>query len=420
MAIPNFLTMNPGTANPAGAPDPVFGAAAVAWAQQQLWEIFEGAGIDVSSIDPAESLATHLRLAAGQSATYLINLAITLCRLRERTTIGSQDLFWNKVRLLFRRTSNTAYEELLVELEVGSEISIICSPIEFEVMVPKSVQKVSSKPPSPDYAIAYRDTRILVEATVWHWEAVAAWARLQEVIHETLKKRLHDNFNIQRRIRLELPINANPRARDDITSREVCMRIAESDSGDAEFDVGCESPARMTWEPVLWGGDVPDEIRDVIQLISGADPGPAGEDAAKNIAWTPSGAVGGTGEGGSIFAWAVNPCFTEQSLEEAIVSIRNSINRKKKQASGQHPFLLALSLNNSWANWDVLSPILNTRLWPNAKYKWLSGIIEYRPDRFRFKGPYEVAFRVNANPYAELPVPADFLLGRMWHVPRTP
>lgn len=400
--VQNFFTIDPASAHPEGITDATLATQMVAWAQTNLKLIFNEIGIDASTAEPKGPLGYPWGMPAGQSATFMINLAITLVRLRERMTTNSQELFRSKIRLLMSIRDENAFEELLVELEIGSKLAILCSPIFFEALVPKTVQRIKNKPSSADYGIKYQDTPILVEATVWHWEDFAAWGRLQSVIHEALQNRVYQKGEVERSVRLELPVKANSSVRDELTNQAFCDRIARDEYGVQEFDVGCELPARITWEPLVHvhrPGGMPglEETEEIVQTVSGI----------------PIGA----GAGGRFFNWLVNPCLTQASLEDALKSIRKSIDRKKRQAGTGSPFVLALSLANAHMNWDMFSGIVSQRLWQNPKYDWISGILEYKPERFKIKPLDDIGLRLNVNPRALHPLPGSLISGQMWHLP---
>lgn len=393
--VENFLAIDPATAHPEGIPADA-AAGEVRWAQELYADLFKRLGETTWPEQPVGPLTYHWQSARGQSATYLINLAITLKRLHDDMTAKSTELFWDKVRMVFGPNSDEAFEELLVELEVGSELTILSSPVSFESLVPKEFHYSANKPKSPDYGLKYFDSFVAVEVTVWHWETFFAWWRLQTAINETMSKRL-EKMGTQRSVRLELPVKADQSARTLFTSRELCSQIAASPSGFVEHEVGCQDPAKLTWQSLetvddpKWGRVIMSE--DGVPVASGYGIG-------------------------HCFSWSVNPCLSEESFDDSMKSLRKAIDRKRKQAPASGPYLVALSLANGHTDWGMFSPLIQERLWPNPGYKWLSGIIEFTPNRFipRFRDDFSLALIVNPN--AAYPLPTGFSEGKKCIWPR--
>jgi hypothetical protein len=126
------------------------------------------------------------------------------------------------------------------------------------------------------------------------------------------------------------------------------------------------------------------------------------------------------GEGPNIefmFNWLFNRCMTEPDLDAALKSLRNSIDRKKKQRVQGHPYVIALSIYNGQTDWKLFAPIISERLWPNTKYAWLSGILEYTPQRFLPPVPGQLNLALNVNPNATHPLPSAFVNGEQCHWP---
>jgi hypothetical protein len=52
---------------------------------------------------------------------------------------------------------------------------------------------------------------------------------------------------------------------------------------------------------------------------------------------------------------------------------------------------------NEFANtWDVFGPLIKERLWPNPRYKWLSGVLHHRNSRVT--APSNVAYNAHQRP----------------------
>jgi hypothetical protein len=110
---------------------------------------------------------------------------------------------------------------------------------------------------------------------------------------------------------------------------------------------------------------------------------------------------------------------------------------KKRQRDPNLPHLVAISPTFSriavspteFANtWDVFGPLIDERLWPNPKYRWLSGVLEHNTNRVA--PPPELSYFVGytPNPNATVPVPGtldrvlkgDTEFHWMWQRPRRP
>lgn len=393
----NFIDISPGDAHPDGIPA---GEApeVVAWAQSVYRDLFRQLG-ELAWIDAPEGpLAYHWANARGQSATYLINLATTLKRLHDGMTSKSPELFWRKVSALLRPSSDQAFDELLVELEVGSEIAILSSPVSFEVLVPEHLHFSADKPKSPDYGLKYFDTLVTIEVTVWHWESSFAWWRMQTQIGDTLGRRL-EKLGARRSLRLELPMGADQVARDLFSSRDLCTRIASNPSGVVEHEVGCDVPARLSWQSLTLG-----EHPHLGLVLQSEDGTPVA--SGPNI--------------GHLFSWSANPCLSVEGMEDALKSLRRAIERKKNQAPDAGlaaPYLIAIALASSHTDWSMFSRLIRERIWSNPKYHWLSGIIEYTPNRYVPRTRWDLSLALNPNPNADFPVPPGFIDGRMCHWP---
>jgi hypothetical protein len=84
---------------------------------------------------------------------------------------------------------------------------------------------------------------------------------------------------------------------------------------------------------------------------------------------------------------------------------------------------------NEFANtWDVLGPLIEERLWPNPRYRWLSGVLHHRS--CRVAPPSDLAYFDDYNPNPNAAVLAPETLMRaltgetefhlMWQRPRRP
>ena len=216
-----------------------------------------------------------------------------------------------------------AFEETLVELEVGSLISDWYNSFVLEFLVPVEQRFQPDKPRSPDYGITLPDTQVLVEVTVWHWEARAAWERTREAVYQTMQLRLQKRGASGRDVHIELPLGATPNVREIIVHRDVVNRIAEDEAGSMTFEVGARRPAELTWRtvPLLHFAD-----RDSIDWKLVAATGAAGFTTGPV---PPEDLVGHT------FRVSADPCITEEDLEGGFNSLRRV--DRSETTSSQRP-----------------------------------------------------------------------------------
>jgi hypothetical protein len=313
----------------------------------------------------------------------------------------------------------TPNEEALVELEVGGMLASRVSPVLLEPLVPREWRPSQGEQPmSPDYGVRVPEGLVTVEVTVWHWEAYAAWHRMNETIHAALSARMLKR-GVGRNVRIELPIGSPQETVEYLWSLEFCDRVCDTESGEiVTTDSAAPRPIRAAWRPMLHFPD-PDNIDWDAVAANGGPPFAAGP----NI--------------GQMFGYSVNPCINDDDRNDALDSLRRSIDRKKRQRDPSLPHLVAIGPTfpriavspSEFANtWDVFGPLIDQRLWPNPKYRWLSGILEHNTSRVAPPSQLSYFVGYTPNPNAAVPVPetmdrvmkgeTEFHL--MWQRPRRP
>jgi hypothetical protein len=357
-------------------------------------------------------------VAGRQSTYYLINVATVLHRLMATASPGVHRTLKQRLRTILRPSDDQAYEEALVELEVGGMISTRVSPVLLEPFVPTDWNPSKGEQPmSPDYGVRVPEGLVTVEVTVWHWEAYAAWHRMKDTIHRALQARMVKR-GIGRSVRIELPIGSPQEAVEYLWSHQFCDRVCDSESGETGSPSGlAPRPIRATWRPLLHFDD------------------------HESIDWAAVAANGGqctVGAGiAQSFGYAVNPCINDDDLNDALESLRRSIDRKKRQRDPSLAHLVAVAPTfpqiavgpNEFAKtWEVFGPLIDKRLWPNPKYQWLSGILEHNTNRVAPPSQHSYFVGYTPNPNATVPIPetmdramkgeAEFHL--MWQRPRRP
>jgi hypothetical protein len=385
----NFLTIDPQEVQPEGVA-PAEAEDAVRTAQDIWADLFAQLGEDDWPSSPKGTLGTYWRNPTGQAATYIIRLGHTLRILRENLLPESVELFSDKVRDLLKN-SGTQYEEILVELEVGHALTEHGSTLVMEPFVNEDLHFAPNKPKSPDYGFLIDDTFVTVDATVWHWDQYRRWRTLRDEVVKTLARRLMVKHSVSRDLEIDLPWNASPTSLAALTRKEICDEIAAIFSGTREIEVSRDRPAKISWQGMLRSNILDD----------------APEDPAEFLKWqranTPPGVTITNSSVISALTSSVDPLldFPGEALDAAVHSLSKSLYRKKDQGRAGFPFLIAMSLYNTRTDWDILRPVIRQRLWPNPRYKWLSGILEYHPSRLQG----QVMVSLNMNPNAEIQAP---------------
>ena len=88
----------------------------------------------------------------------------------------------------------------------------------------------------------------------------------------------------------------------------------------------------------------------------------------------------------SAFASKVVPVLGPSVEELFVKSMRNTIDGKRSQFSMSAPSLLILQPGNWRFAPDYIQYLIEKRIWPNAKYAWLTGIGILKPRRTFNKG----------------------------------
>jgi hypothetical protein len=386
---PHFLTIDPAAAEPEG-----FGPQSASWvefAQNVYRQLIEQLDIPGWLEAPVGPLASDWKSATGQSATRLINLATRLNALVPSVDANARGLFKAKLQSLFRPTPTLAFHETLVELEVGATLSQSFE-IVFEPLVPPGEWNSSTKPRSPDYGLRQPEGLVQVEVTVWHWEALAAWHRMETEVNRIISSRLRKR-GIRRIVHLDLPIKVARDARETIASRQVCKDIASSESGHLTFDVG-PRPAVLSWRTPGPPLHFLDEASIDFALAEAA----GGVFTVGPVAPPPNWIS-------HTFKFSSNPCLTKEDALDGLGSLRRSIDGKKDQGRHDLPYILAISLYGSRASWELFAPLVAERLWPNERYEWLSGVFAYSP--YRLVPPFvpRPEMVLAPNPNASITIP---------------
>lgn len=398
----------------------VDGQLAVGRIQDFYRQIFELVGDEAWPDDPVGPLGTQWRGVGGaQSTKYLMNVGNVLWQLMGSASPGVGRTLTQRLRTVLRPPDDHAFEEALIELEVGGVLSSRISPVLLEPLVPTAWRPSHGEQPmSPDYGVRVPEGLVTVEVTVWHWEAYAAWHRMNETIFTALSARMMKR-GIARNVRIELPIGSPQELVKDLWSHEFCDQVCDDDYGEIQSAVDvAPRPITATWQPMLHFPDADDIDWEAVKASGGA-PFAAGP----NI--------------GASFGYTMNPCIDDNDRNAALESLRRSLDRKKRQRDPNAPHFIAIAStfpriavgpNELSETWDVLGPLIEERLWPNPRYNWLSGVLHVRTSRTASPGQLAYRLDYNPNPNAAIPAPNNFMRAAtgeaefhaMWQRPRRP
>jgi len=396
------------------------GASQVALVQDFYRQVFELVDDEAWPDAPVGPLGKQWRGVGGaQSTLYLTNVAHVVTELMRNASPGVGRTITQRLRTMLRPPDDHAYEEALVELEVGGVLASRISPVLLEPLVPADWRPGQGpQPMSPDYGVRVPESLVTFEVTVWHWEAYAAWHRVKETIHTALSARMRRR-GVARNVRIELPLGSPREAVEHLWSQEFCDRVCASESG---IEVSPSSlaprPIRAGWRPMLHFPDA-DRIDWAAVAANGGPPFSAGP----NIAQT--------------FGYAINPCIGEDDRAAALDSLRKSLDRKKRQCDRSLPHFVVIGSTfpriavgpNVFENtWDVFGPLIEERLWPNPRHNWLSGVLHHRTNRVAAPGDLAYRLDYNPNPNAAVPAPEALVAAltgegefhAMWQRPRRP
>jgi hypothetical protein len=110
----------------------------VARVQDFYRQIFELVGDEAWPDDPVGPLGDQWRGVGGaQSTYYLLNVAMVLLELMGKASPGVGRTITQRLKTMLRPSDDHAYEEALVELEVGGMLASRVSPVLLEPLVPR-------------------------------------------------------------------------------------------------------------------------------------------------------------------------------------------------------------------------------------------------------------------------------------------
>jgi hypothetical protein len=108
---------------------------------------------------------------------------------------------------------------------------------------------------------------------------------------------------------------------------------------------------------------------------------------------------------GNAIAFSTAPIFDDSSLEYIVTSLRRSVDRKSRQRHAAIPHVLTMALGHSRLHWDWLIPLFHERIFPNSKYKWMSALNAFTPQRNWTANTLPITSTFAWNPKATIAAP---------------
>ncbi|WP_280242053.1 hypothetical protein [Nocardia abscessus] len=317
-------------------------------------------------------------------------------QLANNVTQRSEVILYEKVKRIFGEIESAVYDEMLAELEVASILSRAISPISLEPMVPLELIGSANQPRSPDIGIRLPGVDIALEVTVWHWQALRDWDTAEGHISERLSARLR-RADLSRQIRLGLPLRVHSSDIEMITSSSVVDAL-RAPSGEMTIPLH-DREAVLEWTEFPRFASL-DQGLTISQMVEGFGMGAIGDAF------------------GHMFGLSSYPLLDERVLGEATTSLRKALDRKRRQAIEGIPNIIALGLGHPRLSWDLIGPVFLERIWPNPKYKWITALAAYTPERAwdQLEGTAMISFEWNPNASIQAPqLLRDVAEGRATH-----
>lgn len=375
-----------------------FGEHDLEGAREVYRDLFRKLEIENWPDNPVGALRVWWTQEGTQTACYLIYVASIFHRLCRNVTSRSEQIFYEKSKRLFTELSDAVFAEQFAELEVAFILSHVMSPISFEPMVPVEQIGSANQPKSPDFGIRLPSGDIAIEVTVWHWQSLRDWDAAQEQISVRLGARLR-RAGLARQVELGLPLHVQGADIEAIASSGV-VDTMRAPAGSTTVNLS-DGEATLRWAelPVFPSFG---EMAGSPQMAEGFG----------------MGAVGSTEKP---FGFSVHPLFDERAFDEAATSLRKALDRKRRQTVDGLPNIIALGLGHHRLDWAWVLPMFAERIWPNLKYKWITALAAFTPERAWDQPTGTAMITFDWNPNAAIPAPQplrDVAEGRAtFHLP---
>ncbi|MGW5310999.1 hypothetical protein ACWEQ0_14130 [Nocardia thailandica] len=345
-------------------------------------DLFRKLEIEDWQANPVGPLRVWWTQQGAQTSCYLIYIALMIHRLSRNITSRSEPIFYEKLKRLFAEMPASVYVESLAELEVAFILSNAMSPLSYEPMVPAEKIGSSAQPKSPDFGIRLPGADIAIEVTVWHWQSLSDWDAAQEQISIRLGARLR-RAGLGRQVRVGLPLHVKGPDIEAISSCDVINAMRAS-AGKKTFK--------------LSGGDAVVEWAEFPIFDSFAE-------LVGNYQIAEGFGMGAIGSVEKPFGFVARPLFNDQMFDEAVDSLRRALDRKRRQCVDGLPNIIALGLGHHRLDWSWVLPIFAERIWPNPKYKWMTALAAFTPEKAWDQETGTALINFDWNPNAVVPAP---------------
>lgn len=237
-------------------------------------------------------------------------------------------------------------------------------------MYQKELQNLIA-PRSPDFGIRLPDGDVAIEVTVFHFNILDQWDLSLNDITIFIKRFLNKN-KLSYSVSLEVPLLHDKNEIMKILEQNIFRSMLKSNTGSTSYD----KKFFINWKPLPFYKHLPKEL-------------PSGVNAA---------VIGDGMLQGSSMEWRLSEEGLTEINELVLKSFRNTLNLKRKQFPYESYYLLVIRLGHHRLNWDGINQLINTRIWPNKDYSWLTGLVSFTPrDNFEKNAPNRT-LSLNPNP----------------------
>jgi hypothetical protein len=317
-----------------------------------------------------------------QATCRLIDLAHMIDLVTSHATPQSIPILNKKVRenLLRRPSDIQQFYEALTELQVAFMLTSRVSPLTLEPDIPKQSK-------APDIAFQLPGGLVYLDVTVFRGGPLDKWEQSIDRIKRAIGKRI-----IKRKKALSLKIrlpfeNTNV---DQIIS-QVLEKIDEDDTG----EVAIGDKGIIHWEP--FPATIVPEGKDISEMSSiaasstgiGAFHGPS---TIMDIA-----------VGFSTDIAASSPEDRARANELLLKSISTKLKEKHDQFPPHEQSLYVIKLGHWRLITNQLIDLIHQRIWIKDDYRWITGIIFFRPRQGYSSTDKGSEFILNTNPRAKCP-----------------
>lgn len=332
---------------------------------------------------PVGPLGVRWREGGTNQAVFLIHFAQMISVIDHNSSKRSKPVLIRRFKDLLR-ANERQFEEVLTELQVIASLigNVGDVPVEFEPLVPDNAPS-HAHPSSPDYSIPFQDGEIYVEVTVFHLGVLMAWnaaiERIKRAVQESVIEQ--DGF---REVTLSFPPNLTKADISDRALHTLCRKINQDETGTATLRISGET-AFVEWTALS----------------------PAQSSASSALRMEGNHfAVEGAGVEIGTLVVANTKRLKADASEVVLKSIQNTLRRKRTQAPKAAVYLVAVKLGHHMIDGSLVQKSIVNRIWPNERYRWLSGIVAFEVQYTTANG-FKPSMRLLINPNAEHPVPPE-------------